>query len=396
MRWMLTLLLITPVAASDVSAIYFGADYCPPCRSLRGSLARLQLAYDVKRADTGDANERSRCQQYGIATIPQIVFLRDGVEIDRIQGAGVDWQRRCEDRLSGGDRWRPIRSCVRIRTPGGIGSGVILSSVPGRTVIATAAHVVRGAAQITVDVFRDSGVEQYSATVATANDTTDLALLLVVGNKLPLPDAIGSEAQPVGGDVVFGVGCSGGRGVSVMRCVVQNVTNGDIFASGAPAQGRSGGGLFNQRFGLVGICSAASKDRNDGWYINAQKLRPMMEKWQPAQYRSGFGVGIGVGIGCVTTGPCRNPNCQRCYPPRPQLPQPPRQIIGQRGPPGPPGRNGSDGVSPDLSGLIRRVEALENLKRPVVLVDGKSKKQLDREEYGNGEAIVIDVQTLVK
>lgn len=398
MRFLLTFLLIPAAAASDVSALYFGAEYCSPCRSLRGSLARLQSAYTVNRVDAGDENERSRCTQYGIATIPQIVFIRDGVEIDRIHGAGADWLPRCEDRLSGRNNWRPIRAAVRIRTPGGIGSGVILSSVPGRTVVATAAHVVRGAARITVDVFRDSGVQQYSATTATSNNTTDTALLLVVSNKLPLPSAVGSDSSVVSqGDTAFGIGCSGGRGVSVMRCRIQSITNGDIFASGVPAQGRSGGGLYNQRFELIGICSAASAERGNGWYIGAEKLKTLLSEWEPTQYRSGFGVGIGVGIGvsCVTTGPCRNPNCRRCYPSR--MPASPKQSIqgppGQTGATGPRGPAGSD-ATVDLSPLIQRIETLENMKRPVILIDGKSKKIIDREEYGNGQPILLDIRSI--
>tara|TARA_R110000751_G_scaffold64679_1_gene132765 strand:- start:652 stop:807 length:156 start_codon:yes stop_codon:yes gene_type:complete len=50
----------------------------------------------------------------------------------------------------------------------------------------------------------------------------------------------------------------------------------------------------------------------------------------------------------------------------------------------------------DLSPLIRRIEALEQMKRPVVLVDGKTKEIIDREEYGNGEVILFDVRQLTK
>jgi S1-C subfamily serine protease len=388
---LLAILLLTSTSAADVTGVYFGADYCQPCRSLRPSLARLQRAYVVNHVDAGDANQSATCQQYGVTTIPQIVFLSDGVEIDRIVGTSPDWQRRCEDRLSGRNNWRPIRAAVRVRTPGGMGSGVILSSVPGRTVIATAAHMVRDAsAQVSVDVFLDGGrIKTYPATVVSSNDTTDLALVLVVANTFPLPAAIGANDSPGQGDVAFGIGCSGGGRVSVMKCRVLRIQDGDVFCSGAPAQGRSGGGLYNSRFELIGICSAQNKLRNDGWYVNASKLRRLLEEWEPAQYRSGFGIGLGVGMGVQRAQPAP---CRTCIPIA--GPPPPRQIIGPRGATGARGPQGPPGVSPDLTPLIRRIEVLEKMKRPVVLVDGKSGTKLDSEEYANGEAIVIDVQAL--
>jgi S1-C subfamily serine protease len=375
-----------------VTAIYFGADYCQPCRSLRPSLSRLQREYAVRKIDT--SRDRATTQQYEVRSIPQIVFLDDGIEIDRIQGTSPDWLSRCRMRLSGRNNWRPIRAAVRVRTPGGMGSGVILSSVPGRTVIATAAHVVRGSQTVTVDLFRDFGTKTYTATVSIVTDTTDLALLTVAANTLPLPAVIGASASPATGDVTFGIGCSGGAGVSVMTCRVQSLDGGDVFASGAVAQGRSGGGLYNRRFELIGICSATNQRRGDGWYIGAGKLQALLSEWEPTQYRSGMGLGIGIGVSVPScrsgSGLCRNPNCGMCAPRPVSVIPGPRGLKGERGLQGPPG------VSPDLSPLIQRIEALEKQKREVVLMDGKTKTVIDRESYAADEPIILDVRQLTK
>ena len=181
-----------------------------------------------------------------------------------------------------------------------------------------------------------------------------------------------------------------------MTCRVQSLDGGDVFASGSPALGRSGGGLYNRRFELIGICSATNQRRGDGWYIGAEKLQTLLSEWEPTQYRSGFGVGLGIGIGCVS-GPCTNPNCRRCYPPR--IPASPTQSI-----PGPPGRPGATGprgpagsdATVDLSPLIERIEALEKQKREVVLMDGKTKTVIDRESYAADEPIILDVRQLTK
>jgi S1-C subfamily serine protease len=392
MRCLLAILLLTPTAAADITAIYFGADFCGPCRSLRPSLSILQREYAVQKIDT--SRDRATTRKYEIRTIPQIVFLDDGIEIDRIQGTSPDWLARCRMRLSGRNNWRPIRAAVRIRTPGGMGSGVILSSVPGRTVIATAEHVVRGSQSVTVDLFRDFGVKTYPATTATINTDHDLALLLVASNTLPLPAALGAENTAVSlGDTVFGIGCSGGRGVSTMVSRVVSVDGGDVFASGVVAQGRSGGGLYNRRFELIGICSATNSRRQDGWYIGAGKLQALLSEWKPTQYRraGGFGVGVGIGIG-MSCGlrPCTNLNCPRCRP------RPVSGIPGPRGTRGERGSQGPPGVSPDLSPLIRRIEALEKQKREVVLMDGKTKTVIDRESYAADEPIILDVRQLTK
>jgi hypothetical protein len=258
-----------------------------------------------------------------------------------------------------------------------------------------------------VDLFRDFGVKTYTATVATVNDTTDLALLTVAANTLPLPAALGAENTAVSlGDTAFGVGCSGGAGVSVMACRVVSVDGGDVFASGSVAQGRSGGGLYNRRFELIGICSATNQRRQDGWYIGAEKLKALLSEWKPTQYRSAGGFGVGVGIGfaspsvrrcvgnCGVSGGCSlgcpAPVARNSLPKVYSGPQGPRGIKGERGSQGPPG------VSPDLSPLIRRIQALEKQKREVVLMDGETKTVIDRESYAADEPIILDVRQLTK
>jgi hypothetical protein len=47
-----------------------------------------------------------------------------------------------------------------------------------------------------------------------------------------------------------------------------------------------------------------------------------------------------------------------------------------------------------LTALEERVRALEQMKRPVVLIDGETKEIIDQEEYGNGESILLDIRQL--
>ncbi|MEO2019211.1 MAG: trypsin-like peptidase domain-containing protein [Fuerstiella sp.] len=409
MRFVAVLLLTVP-AFGDVTAIYFGASYCVPCRQLKPGLERMSHHFEVRRVDVGDVANLAIVQQYTVERLPTIVFLEDGKELDRIVGYDRRTEARATERLSGRDNWRPLRSAVRVRAGGGIGSGVILSSDVGNTIVLTAAHVVADVSSAVVEVFRDSGIERHTATIEVMNPESDAALLRITTNVQPLPSAIGADDAIVRpGDVVFTIGCSGGeRPTSITSRVLTINNDGDVFCSGAPAQGRSGGGLFNRRFQLIGMCSAASQKQGDGWYVAASKIKALLSQWRPTQYRvrsRSSVVGVGMGIGVSTCGPCNNPNCPNCRP-RPTTPQPgipgPR---GSQGFPGPAGRTGAtgaqgppgrDGSNRDLAGLIQRLEKLENAKRRVVLVDGKTRAVLDDETYGIDEPLVFDVQQLLQ
>ncbi len=76
------------------------------------------------------------------------------------------------------------------------------------------------------------------------------------------------RTQIARGDRAASVGCSNGQDPTVMATRVtwldryQGPPN--IEASGAPVEGRSGGGLFNEQGQLVGVCFAADYEGNKG------------------------------------------------------------------------------------------------------------------------------------
>ena len=66
----------------------FGAGWCGPCRTIAPVIAELASDFDGK-ATVGkvDVDEQpGLAQQYGIRSIPSLLFFRDGQVVDRVIG----------------------------------------------------------------------------------------------------------------------------------------------------------------------------------------------------------------------------------------------------------------------------------------------------------------------
>lgn len=66
-----------------VVVVDFYATWCGPCRALAPVLEQLQNAKVVK-VDI-DQNQQLGVQ-YNVAALPTVIFLKDGVEVDRVVG----------------------------------------------------------------------------------------------------------------------------------------------------------------------------------------------------------------------------------------------------------------------------------------------------------------------
>lgn len=76
------------VADSGVTLVDFWAEWCGPCRALAPTLDRLASDFDgrakVAKVDV-DANP-DLASRFGVQSIPTLVFLKDGEEIERVVG----------------------------------------------------------------------------------------------------------------------------------------------------------------------------------------------------------------------------------------------------------------------------------------------------------------------
>lgn len=76
------------VAQGGVMLVDFWAGWCGPCRMLGPIIDQLSEDYDG-RVIVGKVNvddEPMLAQQFGVMSIPNVVILKDGKEVDRLVG----------------------------------------------------------------------------------------------------------------------------------------------------------------------------------------------------------------------------------------------------------------------------------------------------------------------
>ena len=76
------------IAAGGITMVDFWASWCGPCRMLAPVIDDLANKYEGK-AVIGKVNvddEQALAMQYGVMSIPTVIFFKDGKELDRKVG----------------------------------------------------------------------------------------------------------------------------------------------------------------------------------------------------------------------------------------------------------------------------------------------------------------------
>ena len=176
-----------------------------------------------------------------------------------------------------------VGSSVRLRVEDSaghaFGTGTIIDARQGEALVITCGHLFRqskGTGPLSVELFEATpsgarSVGQVPGLVISYDLERDVALVAIRPGR---PVAIVPVAPPrtviERGDRVASVGCSNGQDPSVLASRVTSIDRyqgpPNIETSGAPVEGRSGGGLFNEQGQLIGVCFAADHEGNEGLY----------------------------------------------------------------------------------------------------------------------------------
>ncbi|SIO43833.1 Trypsin-like peptidase domain-containing protein [Singulisphaera sp. GP187] len=205
------------------------------------------------------------------------------------------------DRPRPEDDWT-FRPTVIIRNGNAQGSGSVIASVEGETLILTAAHVVEDQGPLKVELHRyNLGLEHdqaganwprsVPAEVVAADESADVAVLRIKGLR-PLPYVARLSvqgAEPPRGTVVTSLGIDKGAHLSSWPTRIAQIDRFEIEGTGAerfflittrsPEHGRSGGGLFLANGDLVGVCVGRGnfmKGRNSGIFASSSSIRHLL------------------------------------------------------------------------------------------------------------------------
>lgn len=189
----------------------------------------------------------------------------------------------------------PMDASARLRIVTGDsevkGSGTVIESRPGRTVILTCSHVLRGAnedTRIEVDLFRDGKPVTYLGSIIGSDPEADVGLITIRTSEdiYPAIPVAGIAQTPKAGAQVSSIGCGSGEPPSREQLRVTEVNRykgpDTVVCTGTPIQGRSGGGLFDADGTLVGVCFAADETGKRGVYCGLRPIHDLLNKYSLA------------------------------------------------------------------------------------------------------------------
>jgi len=324
-RLLVTLILLATAglvsqAKAKTVLLDFSSPTCGPCRAMRPTVQRLAAAgYSIRHVDV--TREPELAAQYRVTTVPTFIVLVDGQETGRVGYSSFEQLSELITRtqlrgqspnpvsvVSGSGHATPletspatnnhkrlIEATVKISVEDSqgtsAGTGTIVDARSGEALILTCGHLFRssgGKGPITVATHRLglAGAERsdttYTGRLIDFDLERDLALVSFRPSSPVRPVSIAStKAKLATGETVTTIGCNHGQNPTAIET---RVTSNDRYqgppnveAAGMPVEGRSGGGLFNRRGELVGICFAADPQANEGLYASIGSIHAKLD-----------------------------------------------------------------------------------------------------------------------
>ncbi|MBX3422839.1 MAG: trypsin-like peptidase domain-containing protein [Pirellulaceae bacterium] len=200
---------------------------------------------------------------------------------------------------------RAMAATVRIRVEESnttaYGTGTIVAVHGQEALVLTCGHLFRDmlpGSKLTVELL--AGTPRQSNVLAQLidfkADKEDIALLTF---QLPVTvqpvEVLPRDQRVQVGQQVFSIGCDHGANPTRRDTRITHVNRylgpSNIEIAGAPAVGRSGGGLFDARGRLIGVCNAACNQDDEGIYASAEVIYQQLARVDQAHL---FGSGSQV------------------------------------------------------------------------------------------------------
>jgi S1-C subfamily serine protease len=199
---------------------------------------------------------------------------------------------------------RTYRATVLVRRGTSQGSGTIIASVDGATLVLTAAHVVKAEGPVLIELHRyNLGMERQPATsgawprvlkasVAAVDTAADLSVVRI-GKAAALPYVARftrDQDEPPPDTTVTSIGIDLGRKLTHWDSRLVEIVKFELNDSRTarpflitekiPQHGRSGGGLFLTSGDLVGVCIGHSelvRGKRVGVFAAAESIRRLLD-----------------------------------------------------------------------------------------------------------------------
>jgi S1-C subfamily serine protease len=185
----------------------------------------------------------------------------------------------------------PSAATVRIRVEEGsheaVGTGTVVDNCQGEALVVTCGHLFRDmteTARVRVELFQEGRTEVFLGAVIDyqAGDMDIGLVAFKPGRVVPAARLMSQREVVREGDNVFSYGCDHGQDPSRRDSQITRLNRyvgaPNIEVAVAPVQGRSGGGLFNAKGELIGICYAADPDLNEGLYCGPEVVYQQLAK----------------------------------------------------------------------------------------------------------------------
>jgi len=327
---LVTLLLSSSALASDSVLYCFTADWCTYCRQMEPVVQRLkQEGYPVQVVDQ-DRNPRM-AQQMGVRGLPYFVVVSENRIIASEEGATsyenlVRMMQVARPVMNGQERaatpakvqpasyqtpksqphltsangsasaqQNAMGASVKLRVtdPNGVafGSGTVIHAQGSEALVLTCGHLFRdsgGKAPIEVLTYHtDPNGHAVPGRLLDFDLDQDVALV-AIQTATPMPSvSMAAQTSLQIGQSLFAIGCDHGAERQLHPTRVNSLNRyvgpENIEIAGAPAVGRSGGGLFTQEGKLIGVCNAADDEDDEGIYAGLTCVRSIIESAQLTQ-----------------------------------------------------------------------------------------------------------------